>query len=124
MSKHNSLLSHSIVEIFIEIKKDSNLKYEFDKVKRQIKLDRILYGANFYPGDYGFIDRTLELDGDPIDVLIFSEYSTFPGCLATVRIVGGLEMVDAGEVDNKLIAVYVGDPATAHINNIDQINEH
>lgn len=113
-----------ISEVFIEIQKDSNLKYEFDKSKQKLQLDRVLHGTNFYPGDYGFIENTLELDGDPIDVLIFSEYSIFPGCLAEIKIVGGLEMIDAGEVDNKLIAVYTGNPATTPVNSLEDVCQH
>ena len=123
MPNHSSVHS-PFVEVLIEIKKDSNLKYEFDKAKSQIKLDRILYGTNFYPGDYGFIDNTLELDGDPIDVLIFSEYSVFPGCLANVKIVGGLAVIDDGEIDNKLIAVYTCDLSKKKIDDIDQVDQY
>ena len=43
------------------------------------KLDRVLYSAVHYPGDYGFIPRTLHEDGDPLDILVRINEPTFPG---------------------------------------------
>lgn len=124
MKQSSSQFITDIAEVFIEISKNSNLKYEFNHQRQCMILDRVLPGCNVYPGDYGFIEQTLELDNDPVDVLIFSEHSIMPGTFATVRIVGGLEMIDAGEVDNKLIALYCGDPATTDITDISQVNFH
>ncbi|WP_235511384.1 inorganic diphosphatase [Spiroplasma kunkelii] len=31
-----------------------------------------MYGADFYPGEYGFIENTLDWDGDPLDVISLS----------------------------------------------------
>ena len=111
------------INVLIEIAQGSNAKLEFDKKLNQIKLDRFLYGANVYPGDYGFIPETLELDGDPVDVIVFSQHSLFPGCWAEVRIIGGLAMVDDGEIDNKLIGVYVGNPETKAIKDLTAVTE-
>ncbi|MBQ5543683.1 MAG: inorganic diphosphatase, partial [Mycoplasmataceae bacterium] len=37
------------LDVIIEIPKHSNIKYEYDRVTKQISVDRILYGANIYP---------------------------------------------------------------------------
>jgi inorganic pyrophosphatase len=47
------------LQVFIEIPKESRNKYELDKETGMLKLDRVLYSAVHYPGDYGFIPRTL-----------------------------------------------------------------
>ena len=39
----------------IEISKNSNLKYEFDKDNNCLKLDRVLPNSNYFPYNYGFI---------------------------------------------------------------------
>ena len=56
------------VTAVIEIPFGSRNKYELDKATGLMKLDRVLYSAVHYPGDYGFIPRTLHEDGDPLDV--------------------------------------------------------
>ncbi len=66
------------VNVLIEIPQGSNVKYELDKEENVIKVDRILYTAMFYPFNYGFIPGTLEEDGDPLDVLVISNYPLMP----------------------------------------------
>ena len=59
-----------IVTAVIEIPSGSRNKYELDKASGMLKLDRVLFSAVHYPGDYGFIPRTLHEDNDPLDVLV------------------------------------------------------
>jgi inorganic pyrophosphatase len=63
-----------------------------------------------YPAEYGFFPNTLGGDGDPLDVLVLTEYPTFPGCVIEVRVVGALFMIDEHGDDAKLIAVPAYDP--------------
>ena len=58
------------IEVTIEIPSGSRNKYEYDHVRNRFVLDRILYSSVVYPCDYGFIERSLADDGDPLDVLI------------------------------------------------------
>lgn len=51
---------------FIEVSRESRMKYEWDAATNMLKLDRVLHGAAFYPHDYGFIPQTLCGDGDPL----------------------------------------------------------
>ena len=44
------------------------IKYEMDKEAGTLVVDRFLYTAMRYPGNYGFIPHTLSGDGDPCDV--------------------------------------------------------
>lgn len=116
--------------VLIETNKGSNMKYEYDTKSddslkqdsgKKFRLDRILHGSNVYPGDYGFIEKTLALDNDPIDVLVWISQPTFPGCIVKVKIIGGLEMIDGGEIDNKLLGVCVNDPEFQHFNSLEEI---
>ena len=66
---------------FIEIPRGSRNKYELDKETGLLRLDRLLYSSVHYPGDYGFLPRTLADDGHPLDVLVLTTEPTFPGCL-------------------------------------------
>ena len=98
------------VTAVIEIPRGSRNKYELDKETGMLKLDRVLYSAVHYPGDYGFIPRTLHEDGDPLDILVRINEATFPGCQIDVRPVGVLKMLDRGEPDDKILAVPSHDP--------------
>ncbi|HET6761472.1 MAG TPA: inorganic diphosphatase, partial [Gemmatimonadaceae bacterium] len=73
------------VTAVVEIPSGSRNKYELDKQSGLIRLDRVLYSSMHYPGDYGFIPRTLHEDGDPLDVLVRINEPTFPGCQIDCR---------------------------------------
>ena len=98
------------VTAIVEIPRGSRNKYELDKDTGMLRLDRVLYSAVHYPGDYGFIPRTLHEDGDPLDILVRINEPTFPGCMVDARPIGVLKMLDRGEPDDKILAVPVNDP--------------
>ena len=70
-------------EVVVEIPKGQRNKYEMDHATGRIYLDRMLFTSTRYPADYGFVDGTLGLDGDPLDALVLVEEPTFPGCVDT-----------------------------------------
>lgn len=94
----------------VEIPTGSRNKYELDKATGLFRLDRVLYSAVSYPGDYGLVPRTLHEDNDPLDVLVMVEQPTFTGCQITARPIGVLKMLDRGEPDDKILAVPWDDP--------------
>jgi inorganic pyrophosphatase len=81
------------------------IKYEMDKESGALVVDRFLYTAMRYPGNYGFIPHTLSGDGDPCDVLVANTRAIAPGAIINVRPVGVLVMEDDGGQDEKIIAV-------------------
>jgi inorganic pyrophosphatase len=83
------------------------IKYELDKAAGTLVVDRYLYTAMRYPGNYGFVPHTLSDDGDPCDVLIASQRGIVPGAVIAVRPVGVLKMQDEAGGDEKIIAVPV-----------------
>jgi len=93
------------VNCIIEIPKGTNTKYEYDENLNIFKLDRCLVSSLQYPINYGFIPRTIALDNDPLDVLVFNHDPIDRGVLVSCRVLGVLGFVDDGEIDNKLIAV-------------------
>ncbi|WLR53145.1 inorganic diphosphatase [Bacillus tianshenii] len=115
---------NKVVEAFIEIPTGSQNKYEFDKEKGVFKLDRVLFSPQFYPAEYGYLEDTLALDGDPLDILVMVTNPTFPGCVIDARVIGFLNMIDSGEEDQKLLAVPVEDPRFADVHTLDDVPEH
>ena len=81
------------------------IKYELDKASGALVVDRFLYTAMRYPGNYGFIPHTLSGDGDPVDVLIANSRAIVPGAVISVRPVGVLLMEDNAGADEKIVAV-------------------
>ena len=97
------------IDIIVEIPAGSSIKYEWDEDKKAIRVDRILRDGFVYPANYGFIENTLDWDGDPLDVLVFTPEIVNPGTIMKVRILGAMKMIDDGETDTKLIAVHADD---------------
>ena len=94
------------INVVIEIPMNDNpVKYEIDKESGAIFVDRFIQVAMFYPCNYGFIPHTLSGDGDPVDVLVLSNYPVIPGAVMKCRPVGVLMMEDESGVDEKIIAV-------------------
>lgn len=83
------------------------IKYEMDKLAGTLVVDRFLYTAMRYPGNYGFIPHTLSGDGDPCDVLVANQRGIVPGAVIAVRPVGVLKMQDEAGGDEKIVAVPV-----------------
>lgn len=108
-----------IVTAYIEITPFDVVKYELDKRTGYIEVDRPQMTSSSPPTLYGFIPRTWcgprvqELspnsdagDEDPLDICVLSERPIDRAdLLVTARVVGGLQMVDDGEADDKVIAV-------------------
>ena len=80
------------------------IKYEMDKAAGALIVDRFLYTAMRYPGNYGFIPHTLSEDGDPCDVLVANQRGIVPGAVLAVRPVGVLKMQDEAGGDSKILA--------------------
>jgi inorganic pyrophosphatase len=113
------------VNVLVEIPMGSNIKYEYDEEEEVVKVDRVLYTSMVYPFNYGFIPGTLEDDGDPLDVLVITNYPVFPGTVIEARPVGILYMRDEEGEDAKIIAVPKDkiDPSFSNIKDIIDLPE-
>lgn len=117
-------MSNLIVDALIEIPTGSQNKYEYDKEKKAFILDRVLYSPMHYPTEYGYLENTLALDGDPLDILVLSTFPTFPGCVIESRVIGVLVMSDDKGQDEKLLAVPTNDPRYNDVNSLEDIPAH
>ena len=113
-----------IIHAVVEIPRGSRNKYELHKETGAIKLDRVLYSAVHYPGDYGLIPQTYYDDGEPLDVLVMTNSPTFPGCIVEVRPIGIFRMLDKGEMDDKILAVLNADPFFADYHDYTDVPAH
>jgi inorganic pyrophosphatase len=121
---YSSGVDSALIEVFVEIPRGSRNKYEFDKQRGVLVLDRVLYSSVHYPTDYGFVTGTLALDGDALDALVVVDEPTFPGCHIMARPIGVLDMADEKGPDKKILAVPVGDPRYESIRDLGDIGAH
>lgn len=108
----------------VEIPKGSRSKYEIDKGTGLLKLDRVIYSSFQYPINYGFIPQTLGQDGDPLDILVLCSQSIHPLCLVEANVIGNMQMIDSGTMDDKIIAVAAKDPSVNHIGRMEELPQH
>jgi len=108
------------INVFIEIERHSNIKYEFSKQHNQLIVDRILPYPHVYPYSYGFIPNTLAMDDDELDALIITNMPLIRGCTYPVYIIGVLIMEDEKGLDEKILCVLEKD--YADINNINHLS--
>lgn len=114
----------TVVNAIVEIPRGSRNKFELDKETGLMRLDRYLYSASHYPGDYGFIPQTLAEDGDALDILVMVNEPTFSGCLIEARVVGLFRMRDRGANDYKILAVPNTDPLFAEYEDLEHVKRH
>ena len=80
--------SGGLIHVIVDTPRDSRNKYKFDEATGLFKLSRILPQGLHFPCDFGFIPQTRGEDGDALDVALYTDSSSFVGCLMTVRLLG------------------------------------
>lgn len=132
--------SPEVVNVFVEIVPTDTIKYEVDKETGYLKVDRPQKFSNIIPALYGFIPRTYceeevknlavstgakdvtEGDHDPLDICVLSSHNITSGNIMMEAIpIGGFQMIDKGEADDKIIAVLVEDQVYGHIRDISEL---
>lgn len=113
-----------IINAIIEIPKNTRAKYELHKESGLLMLDRVLYSSVYYPANYGFIPKSYCDDDDPLDILVLSSIVLQPLCLVRAKVIGVMQMVDQGEMDDKIIAVAADDMSVNYINDISELPDH
>ena len=94
--------------VIIEIPAHADpIKYEVDKESGALFVDRFIGTSMHYPCNYGYIPHTIAGDGDPVDVLVLSQFALPPGVVVRCRPIGMLKMTDEAGEDAKLLAVPV-----------------
>ncbi|MGZ8466115.1 MAG: inorganic diphosphatase, partial [Candidatus Binatia bacterium] len=111
------------------------MKYEIDKISGYLRVDRPQRTSAQPPTLYGFIPRTYchekvrrlapgstRGDGEPLDVCVLSERTIARNeIIVRCRVIGGLQMIDHGEADDKIIAVLDNDYVWGQARNIDDV---
>lgn len=126
-----------VVHAYIEITPFDLVKYEIDKSTGYIRVDRPQRTSSEPPTLYGFIPRTYcghrvhalspeaeRGDGDPLDICVISERPlTRAEVILDARVIGGLQAIDGGEADDKIIAVLDNDEFWREAVDVSQLPE-
>jgi inorganic pyrophosphatase len=124
-----------VVHAYVEITPFDLVKYEIDKVTGYMRVDRPQRTSSQPPTIYGFIPRTYcgprvhglspdaqRGDGDPLDICVISERPlTRAEVILTARVVGGIQAIDGGEADDKIVAVLDNDEFWRDVEDIAQV---
>ena len=122
----------NIVNAYIEITPFDFIKYEVEKATGYLKVDRPHRTSSQPPSLYGFIPKTYcgnrvrdlspnskKGDGDPLDIFIISERPINKSeIILSAKIVGGIQMIDHKEADDKIVAVLENDNVWQNANEI------
>ncbi len=110
--------------VVIEIPMNAGpVKYEFCKDSGALLVDRFMPTSMSYPCNYGFIPHTLSGDGDPVDVLVYTNFPIIAGSLIEVKPIGVLITEDEKGSDEKVLAVPANkiDPFFVEVNDISSL---
>jgi inorganic pyrophosphatase len=124
-----------VVNVFVEITPFDLVKYEVDKLSGYLRVDRPQRTSSQPPALYGFIPRTLcaehvrqlspqssRGDGDPLDICVVSERPISKSeIIVQARPIGGLQMVDGSEADDKIIAVLLNDYVWGDVRELNEL---
>jgi inorganic pyrophosphatase len=112
-----------LVHAYIEITPFDVVKYEIDKATGYLRVDRPQRNSSLPPTLYGFIPRTYCADavgalaqnadggdGDPLDICVVSERPINRSeVILNAVVIGGLQLIDEGKADDKIVAVLAND---------------
>lgn len=108
----------------IEVPRKATTKYALNPELGMLELDRVVHPPIPYPANYGFVPRTLDEDGDALDMVVAMQKSLTPLTLVEVRPVGMINLIDRGEKDDKIVCVHTGDPNYEDYASISDLPEH
>jgi inorganic pyrophosphatase len=113
------------IDVFIEIAKNSHIKYEYNQELKALVCDRILHTPFKYEFNYGFIPNTLSDDGDPLDVVVLMDDALIPGSYIKCKFLGVLETEDDHGLDPKIIMCPCKkvDPKYSNFNSLNDVPE-
>ena len=130
-----------VVTCYVEIVPTDTVKFEIDKESGILKVDRPQKYSNHCPTLYGFIPQTycgdgvgklceaslkrrakIRGDGDPIDICILADAVIAHGdILVRAKPIGGFQLLDRSEADDKIIAVLEGDGVFGDMSDISDL---
>lgn len=125
----------AVVETYIEITPFDAVKYEIDKATGYLRVDRPQGSSALPPCLYGLIPKTYcgdrvaaftpgaEMgDEDPLDICVISEQAIEKSdVVVSARVLGGIQLLDGGEADDKIVAVLHNDTIWSAVKTLSEL---
>jgi len=102
-----------VINVVVETPKGSRNKYRYDPKRRRFVVEYKL--GIPVPVDYGWVPQTLGVNGEPLEAMVVSRFSTRPGYVCQARPIGALKQKDG---EHKLICVMLGDDRYIRVQDI------
>jgi inorganic pyrophosphatase len=83
---------HNTFHVVIESPRGSTLKLKYCPEWEAMGISRPLPAGLVFPFESGFVPSTRSADGDPLDVFVVWDVSSFPGVVLTCRALGVLRV--------------------------------
>jgi len=113
------------VHIVIETPRGSRNKLKWDDKLGVLRLSHVLTAGAMFPFDFGFVPSTHGADGDPLDVMVFTDEALVPLCLIQARLIGVIEaeQTQDGETfrNDRLLAVATRSRAYAGVHDLREL---
>lgn len=115
------------INAVIETPKNSGNKYAYDPKTEMFRLTKILPEGLIFPLHFGFVPGTKAQDGDPVDVLVFMDAPSYPGCLIECRLLGVIEAEEKEdgrkERNDRLVAAAIESQSYGSLNTIKDLDK-
>lgn len=113
------------LQVVIDTPRGSRNKYKWDEESGRFKLSKVMPEGMVFPFDFGYVPGTKMEDGDPLDVLVLGDESTFTGCQVECRPIGVLKARQTQNGNNfrndRIIAVATASVVFAHVSSFDDL---
>ncbi len=115
------------INVIVETPLGSRFKYAYDPLLDVMKMKHHLPKGYFFAFNFGFIPNTKAEDGDPLDVVIYSDEVCISGALMECRVAGALlaSQKENGKTirNDRIIAVPAGVKIYDSIKNVRDIDK-
>ncbi len=115
------------LDVIVETPKNNRYKYTYEPETKRFKMKKVLPAGLVFPYDFGYIPDTLAEDGDPIDILIFSDQGFIQGCVVECKIIGAIkaEQTEQGNTvrNDRIIGIPVLSDLHQQVKSLHDISE-
>src|SRR6201989_198475 len=115
------------VYVVVQPPRGSRAKFDYEPELKTVLLSKSLLTGLTSPHDWGFVPSTKADDGDPIDIMVVHDATTFPGIVLTCRVIGILQIEQKSkgktERNDRLFAVPRNSHSEQALNDVRDLTE-